>query len=456
MSRKGKREQWKSRFGFIWAAIGSAIGLGSIWRFPYVVGEHGGAGFVLIYLICLILVGFPVLMCEMIIGRKVQLNPASAFKKLGRGALWGGIGKLTIVTGFLVSSFYAVVSSWTFGYLLQSFLGQLTSLATFEQAHSHFISLRASPYSSLFLLLFFVFLAVLVLYTGVSKGIEVGNKIMMPLLFIVLLILAFKGLRMPGGSKGLSFIFLPDWSRVTPNTILVALGQAFFSLSLGQGTMTTYGSYIKRRENLPSTCLPIALFGVCVSLLAGVAIFAIVFSFGMPPTAGESLMFETLPIIFSRITGGYLFCLLFFLLIFLAALSSQISAMEPLIAYLVDIRKWNRSKAAFLTGLGVFLVGIPCALSFGLLSHVTFLGKTIFDALLSLCINVLIPCGGLAALILVGWKWGMKKGIAHLREGAEPLFEKHPMIENYFRVSIRYIAPLLIFLIILDTVGVFN
>ncbi|NRA90770.1 MAG: sodium-dependent transporter, partial [Simkaniaceae bacterium] len=304
-----KREQWKSRLGFIWAAVGSAIGLGSIWRFPYVVGENGGATFVLLYLVCLLLVGFPVLITEILIGRKAQLNPSGSFKHIGKHKGWQACGKMTILTGFLVSSFYAVIAGWTLGYFVQAIFGQLTHFASGQEAIAHFKSFSVSPLWGIGSLAGFLLLSFFILYTGVQKGIEAGNKIMMPLLLFVLIFLAVKGLMTPGGSEGIAFVFKPDWSEITPTAVLLALGQAFFSLSLGQGTMVTYGSYLGKKENIPGTCLPITLFGICISLLAGIAIFTIVFSAGLSPSSGESLMFQTLPIIFSDIAGGYFMCL---------------------------------------------------------------------------------------------------------------------------------------------------
>jgi len=314
------REQWRSKLGFIWSAVGSAVGLGSIWRFPYIVGENGGATFIFLYLICLALIGIPVLISELTIGRKTQLSPKGAFQKLGK---WGALGKMTIFTGFLVSTFYGVISGWTFGYLVEAIKGGLTNFSSGEEASQLFSNLTASPFWAVGYLALFMFVGGYVLYSGVQKGIEKGNKIMVPLLVIVLIILAVKGLTLPGGTKGIRFLFSPDWSMVTGSAILMALGQAFFSLSLGQGTMVTYGSYLSKKENITETCLPIGFFGVIISLLAGIAIFTIVFAVGVSPSSGESLMFQTLPLIFSKMTGGYFLCLLFFILLFLAAMTSQ-------------------------------------------------------------------------------------------------------------------------------------
>lgn len=452
---KTNREQWKSRVGFIWAAVGSAIGLGSIWRFPYVVGENGGATFVFLYLICLFLVGFPTLISEILIGRRTQLNPSGAFKKIGRHKGWQSTGKITILTGFLVSSFYAVIAGWTFGYFLQALFGKLTHFQSTQASVIYFHSFSASPLWGIGSLAAFLVLSFVVLYTGVQKGIEAGNKIMMPLLLFVLLFLAIRGFLMPGGERGLAFVFQPDWSQVTPTAILLALGQAFFALSLGQGTMVTYGSYLSKKENIPRTCLPITLFGLSVSLLAGIAIFTIVFSFGLAPASGSSLMFQTLPIIFSQIAGGYLLCLLFFFLLVLAALTSQISAMEPLIAYLMDRWNWKRRRATLATTIAVFILALPCALSFGPWKCLTLFGRNFFNLLLFLCLNILIPIGGLAAVILVGWRWSFKNAFLHLREGAETLFRNHPYLKWYFEISIKYIAPLIIVLVLLDSLGVF-
>lgn len=450
-----KREQWRSQLGFIWAAVGSAIGLGSIWRFPYVVGENGGATFVLLYLICLVLVGFPVLVSEVLIGRKTKLNPSGSFKQMGGNRWWQGIGKMTIITGFLISSFYCIVAGWTLSYLIQALLGQLTHFHSVTETVNHFQECATSMTWGLSAVVLFLFLATFILYIGVQKGIEVSNKMMIPFLLFLLIFLAIKGAMMPGGEGGLAFIFKPKWSEITPATIVLALGQAFFSLSLGQGTMITYGSYFRKEDNIVKTCFPITLFGICISMLAGVAIFTIVFSSGFSPTSGESLMFQTLPIIFSQISGGYFFALLFFLLLVIAALTSQISAMEPLISYFIDAWKWNRGRATLVTGIGVLILSIPSILSFGLLSNYTLFGKTFFNLLLVLCLNILVPLGGLGALILVGWRWGFKRALPHITRGGKQLFTSYPILKWYFHCTIRYIAPFIIIIIMLDALGIF-
>jgi NSS family neurotransmitter:Na+ symporter len=439
-----KRVHWKSRFGFIWAAVGSAVGLGNIWRFPYIVGENGGAVFVLLYIICLLLVGLPILIAEIAIGRKTQQNPGSAFKELGKSPLWEKIGKMTIITGLLVSAFYGVVAAWTFSYLVESLMGRITHFTSPESALAHFQRMISTPSLALTAYCGFMLLCLGILLLGVRKGIEGSNKIFMPLLLLVLIALSIKGILLPGAATGLKFLFKPNLALITPKVILMALSQAFFALSLGQGTMITYGSYLTEKENVPSTCFPIALFGTFVSIFAGIAIFSIVFSAGLEPTAGEGLMFQTLPYIFSHMALGGLLAFLFFLLIFLAGLTSQISALEPFIAYLIDRKMWPRRRATLMaTGLS-FCMGIPCALSFGPLKGWTLFGRNIFDLISSLSVTILIPLGGLAAALLVGWRYGIAKTLNHLSEGAPLLKSKRSWMRSYLKWGIRYIAPLII------------
>ncbi len=450
-----KREQWKSRLGFIWAAVGSAVGLGSIWRFPYIVGESGGAAFVIVYLICLALVGFPVLIAEILIGRKTQSNPSGAFRKIAHSPAWTMIGKITIITGFLISTFYGVIGGWTLGYLVEAIRGNLSNFSSAEEALKYFNQLTHSPLWALSYFFLFMGLGFYIVYTGVRRGIESANKVLMPLLLFVLLALVLKGISMHGASKGLTFLFKPDFSLLTPTAILLALGQAFFALSLGQGTMITYGSYLTEKENIPSTCFPVTIFGTLVSLLAGIAIFPIVFAVGLTPSSGVGLMFKTLPMVFSQITGGYFLAILFFLLIFLAGLTSQISALEPMISYLIDEKKVKRHRASLITAASSFVIGIPSALSFGVMSKFTLNGYTFFEILSFLCINILVPLGGLLAVVFVGWKWKIPEAFSHLRVGTKGLFQRIPFLEKYLAFGIKYLAPLIILFILFDLMGIF-
>ena len=450
-----KRALWKSRIGFISAAVGSAVGLGNIWRFPYVVGEGGGAAFVLVYVMCLFLVGLPALLSEITIGRKTKLSPEAAFQELGRSRGWKLSGRVTIFTGLIVAAFYSVVSGWTLGYLIEALMGKLTHFETVGQAQSYFKQLTSSRWWSTGFHFAFMMGSAGVLYAGVQRGIEAWNKVLMPLLFVVLLALVIKGITMSGAERGLSFLLKPDWSATGPKMILMALGQAFFSLSLGQGTMVTYGSYLSDKENIPSTCLPIATFGLFISLLAGIAIFSIVFSVGLAPDAGPSLMYETLPLVFSQVRGGYALAIAFFLLVLVAAITSQISAMEPMIAYLSDRFNWPRHRAVRITALLAFLLGLPCALSFGLWSNVRLWGMNFFELISATAVNILIPLGGLAAVILLGWRWGLAPAFKHVSSGAEDFTKRYSFFTFYLRFTIKYVAPIAIIIIISNSIGVF-
>ena len=449
-----KRELWKSHIGFMWAAIGSAVGLGSIWRFPYIVGQNGGAAFILLFVIFLVFVSLPVLIAEILIGRKTHLNPCGAYRALGKGKGWGSLGLMTIATGFIVSSFYSVICGWTLGYLADALLGGITHFKTISESQGYFLEHVGSPFWAVGTHFGFMFLATLILFVGVQKGIEGSNRIFMPMLFIILTALVVKGLTMNGAAQGLNFLFNPDWKSLTPAAIIMALGQALFGLSIGQGTMVTYGSYLPKSENIPKTAFPIAMSVIIVSLLAGMAIFTVVFSVGAAPEGGTTLMFQTLPMIFSQMTGGYFLAILFFLLIFIAGLTSQISAMEPLISYFIDEKKWSRHKATIFSGAGAFLLGVPSALSFGIWKGHTFFGLNFFDAISYVSINILIPIGGLSAVILVGWKWGLIDAFAHLKEGTGKFYQKHTVISKYLRFNIKYISPVIIVIILLNFLGI--
>ncbi len=449
-----KRESWKSTAGFIFAALGSAVGLGSIWRFPYVVGQNGGAAFILLYLIFLALIGFPILVAEIVVGRSAQLSPFGAFKKIGKNKFWGLSGKLVIFTGFIISSFYSVIAGWMLGYLIEAIIGHLNFFNS-SQALEHFEKLSSSVIWSVGYHFLFMFLSILILFFGVRKGIEQKSKIMMPLLILVVIILVIKGLSLPSAFKGIRFLLSPNWHLVTPTGILVALGQAFFTLSLGQGTMVTYGSYLSKKEDIPKICFPVVVLNTVIAILVGIAIFTIVFSQDLTPKAGPSLIFETLPLVFTKMKLGYIVAVFFFLLVTLAALTSEISALEPFISYLIDERGWKRKKASIFTGFLAFLIGIPSALSFGLLKRFTLLGLNFFDFISFLSVNVLVPLGGFLIVILVSYIWGIKKAFEHLKVSKKAFFHHRPWVAMYFKLCLKYISPVLIILILLNVLGFF-
>lgn len=452
-----KREQWKSTLGFVAAAAGSAVGLVNIWRFPYVVGQHGGAAFIAIYILFLILIGFPVLFSEVLIGRSARQGPVTAFTNLSieRVPIWKGVGKGIAFTGFLVSSFYSVVAGWIVGYFILALRGGLAGATTGQAAQSLFESKIGSVVWCLGHHALFMGLAFFVLLGGVRRGIELVNRICMPLLVLLLLGLAGWGLILPGGGgkASLDFLIRPDWSLLTPLAILTALGHAFFTLSLGQGTMITYGSYLKGKENLIRICAPIVLFDTIVSLLAVVAVTSLVLAGGGRLDAGPGLIFFTLPAALLNIPGGQIVAVAFFLLVTLAAVTSQISAMEPLINHFVNDRKWSRNQAVLACAGSSFLLGVPSALSFNVLHHVTFRGHTFFDLISFITTDIFIPIGGLAAVLFVGWRWGFSKAIPHLEESAMTGTRWSGLVKAYLGLCVRFTAPVLIIVVLLANLG---
>lgn len=448
------RVSWGSRIGFVFAVAGSAVGLANIWRFPYIVGQNGGAAFIVVYLLCLLFIGFPVFISEIIIGRSTCLSPSGAFRQIG-GASWSWAGKLTIATGFLVSAFYSAVAGWILGYLIEAVGGKISSFSAIADARAHHQSVMENPLWGLSFHFSFLLICTLVLLMGVRGGIERGNKIMMPLLFIMLIFLASFGLMMPNAGVGLTYLLNPNWSALTPQAFLMALGQAFFTLSLGQGTMVTYGSYLKKNENLMASCVPVVLMDTCVSLLSAIAVFTIVFSVGIEPNAGPGLIFHTLPWVFSQIPSGHLLAVAFFLLVLMAALTSEISAMEPTIAYLIDDWGWKRTPAVLCCGTFAFLLGVPAALSYSVLKNTTISGMAIVDVMDFLTTGILIPLGGFLAVVLVGWRWGIPQLLHHMGQGFPNLFEKYRWLIYYFWFCIKFSAPILIILVFLNAFGIF-
>lgn len=450
------RPSWGSRIGFIFAVAGSAVGLANIWRFPYIVGQYGGSAFIIVYLICLLLIGFPVFMSEMLIGRTAQTSPSGAFRLLGGSSLWSWAGKLTILTGFVVSAFYSAVAGWVLGYLIEAIQGNVSSFSTTEAVAAHHQSLMNNPFWGLGFHFCFLVICTAILYLGVRNGIERGNKFMMPMLFAVLIFLVINGLLMPKAKIGLEFLLKPDWSLITPAAILTALGQSFFTLSIGQGTMVTYGSYLKKDENLVKSSYPVVIMDTLVSLFSAIAVFTIVFSMDLEPGQGPGLIFHTLPWVFSHVPAGHLLAIMFFLLVVLAAITSEISAMEPSIAYLMDEWGWERKHAVMVCGLGAFLLGIPSALSTSILSDTRWHGMTFLDMMDYMASSILIPIGGFLAVLLVGWIWGTKNSLNSLKEGTSDYFKKKSWLLGYFWFCFKYTAPILIILVFLNALGLFS
>lgn len=417
MSNDVQREQWGSKLGFILAAAGSAVGLGNIWRFPYITGQNGGAAFVLLYVLLVFIIGFSVMLAEIAIGRSAQLNAVGSFKKL-KGGAWPIVGWMGVIAGFMILSFYGVIGGWTMAYIIKSFTGLMAAAESGGAGDVFGGFITNGPIVIAWQAAFMV-LTIWVVYRGIGEGIERYCKVLMPALFVILLILIVRSVTLEGAGAGLEFYLKPDFSKLTGGTFLAALGQAFFSLSLGMGCMITYGSYLGKKEILPGAAVQVCFLDTMVALLAGLVIFPAVFAFGVEPGAGPGLTFITLPSVFAKMPGGPVWSALFFLLLFIAALTSAISLLEVVTAYFMDEMKWSRPKAAWTMGGTIFLLGIPSALSLGAMK-LQIAGKDFLDAMDFISSNILLPLGGLFIALFVGWIWTEKARREVTNDGTVP------------------------------------
>ena len=417
MSNDVQREQWGSKLGFILAAAGSAVGLGNIWRFPYITGQNGGAAFVLLYVLLVFIIGFSVMLAEIAIGRSAQLNAVGSFKKL-KGGAWPIVGWMGVIAGFMILSFYGVIGGWTMAYIIKSFTGLMAAAESGGAGDVFGGFITNGPIVIAWQAAFMV-LTIWVVYRGIGEGIERYCKVLMPALFVILLILIVRSVTLEGAGAGLEFYLKPDFSKLTGGTFLAALGQAFFSLSLGMGCMITYGSYLGKKEILPGAAVQVCFLDTMVALLAGLVIFPAVFAFGVEPGAGPGLTFITLPSVFAKMPGGSVWSALFFLLLFIAALTSAISLLEVVTAYFMDEMKWSRPKAAWTMGGTIFLLGIPSALSLGAMK-LQIAGKDFLDAMDFISSNILLPLGGLFIALFVGWIWTEKARREVTNDGTVP------------------------------------
>ena len=416
MTNGVEREQWGSKLGFILAAAGSAVGLGNIWRFPYITGQMGGAAFVILYLILVFVIGYAVMMAEISIGRKAELNAVGSFRKV-KGGPWVLVGWMGVAAGFIILSFYAVIGGWTFKYIFASFTGLMQAGAAGE-ACDYFGGFITNTTQVVALQSLFMATVVWVVYKGIGEGIEKYCKILMPALFILLLVLIVRSVTLEGAEAGLAFYMQPDFSKLTGEVFLAALGQAFFSLSLGMGCMITYGSYLSKDTSIPGAAAQVCVLDTLVAILAGFVIFPAVFAFGLEPASGPGLTFVTLPSVFSQMPGGSFWSGLFFLLLFVAALTSAISLLEVVSAYFIDELKWSRHKAAVTMGAIIFVLGIPSAYS--LTGNLNIAGKGFLDAADFVASNVLLPLGGLFIALFVGWIWTEEARKEITNQGEKP------------------------------------
>ncbi len=445
---QGKRDGFTSRFGIIAAAAGSAIGLGNIWRFPYVAGENGGGAFLLVYLSFVLVLGIPVMLSEFVIGRKAKKNAFGAIRSIAPGTWWPVIGIMGIVAAFVILAFYSTIAGWTLHYVYLSLINGFKGHDS-ESLGIIFNEFMVSGAMPLFWQMVFLVLTAVIILSGVRKGIEKYSKILMPFLLLLLLGLCVRSLTLPGAMEGISFLFKPDFSKINPAVILSALGQAAFSLSIGMGALITYASYFPKETNLSNTAFEVSIADVIIAILAGVAIFPAVFALGMEPDGGVGLIFMVLPNVFQQMPGGYFFALAFFVLLSIAAVTSSISIMEVVVAFLVEEFQLKRRQATFITLVAAAFVGVFCTLSWGALEGVTIGGMNIFDSLDYAASSILLPLGGLLIVLFVGWymtNTQVEQELSNAGQVKVRLFK-------VFNFIIRFIAPIAIAIIFLNGIG---
>lgn len=447
MVDNSKRATFGGKLSAVLVSAGGAVGLGNIWRFPYVAGENGGGAFLVLYIVCAILIGLPIMLGEFSIGRQTKSNPVGAFRSLNKS--WRYFGYNCIVTSFLILGFYSVVSGWTIEYTVHSVTGEITRHASAGEHAAFFSSFIENPWKPVVYTSIAMLLTHTVIALGVRKGIERCSKILMPVLLLMLAVLAVRSLTMPGGAEGVKFFLMPDFSKVTARTLLDAMGQAFFSLSIGLGTMVTYASYFNEKTNLRTTAVNVTVIDTLVAVLAGLVIFPAVFSAGIEPSAGSSLVFITLPGIFASMPLGMVWSSLFFLLLTVAALTSVISLHEVVTVYIAEEWHMSRKAATRLATLSVIAVGSLASLSLGVMKHWTIFGKTIFDALDYVTANIMLPLGGLMTAIFVGVV--IDRRVLH--DQLTNFGKLQCPQERTVRFLLRYVCPIMLALIFIDNLG---
>ena len=445
------RGHWGSRFGFVLAAAGSAVGLGNIWKFPYITGNNGGGAFVLIYLACVALVGLPVMVAEILLGRSTQKSPVSAFKSLGGGP-WVAFGWLGVLGSFVILSYYSVVAGWAMHYTYLSLTGQIVGLGP-EGVGPIFGALYTSSELNLFWHVLFMAITIGVVWGGISKGIERWARILMPALFAMMLVLLVKAFTMEGFNQALRFVFGFHTENLTAAGVLEALGHAFFTLSIGMGAMLTYGSYLKRDDDIVTSAIAISALDTVIALMACMVLFPIIFTYGMEPSEGPGLVFVSVPIALSQMPGGTFFSIVFFALLFFAALTSAISLLEVTASYLIDEKGWLRHRASAMGGVIIGLIGIPSALSGGTAlfgdSFAGIFGRNWFDTFDYLASNWILPLGGLGIALFTAWR--VDDAIRHkeFMEGSSIAY-----LYRGWLLLLKFVVPVGIVLVFLHAVGV--
>ncbi|GGX91604.1 transporter [Vogesella alkaliphila] len=432
------------------ATLGSAVGLGNIWKFPYVTGANGGAGFLLVYLLATLLVGLPVMIAEIMLGRKAKADAVTTLRVLApAGQYWWLIGASGVLAAFLILSFYSEVAGWVFAYVFKAIGGDILSKDP-TQTSAAFGALVSDPLQSLLWQWGVLLFIGGILLLGVAKGIEAVTKKLMPVLFILLLVLGVRSLMLPGAAQGLAFLFAPDFAKITAEVALIAMGLAFFKLSIGMGTMMTYGSYFRDDQNIPSTTVRVMSADLFVSMLAGIVVFPAVFTFGFKPEAGPSLLFITIPAVFASMPMGHLFMVLFFVLSAVAATGAMLSLLEVPVSVMVGRFNISRARATLINLLLLGVIGASCALSNSVLADVKLFGMTFFDLFDFVSSSILLPIGGIFICLFVSWVWGKDKMMMALSN--EGVLHNRVVVQLLYAL-LKYVTPLLILLVMLKGLG---
>ena len=437
-----KKEKWSSDFGFLMAAAGSAVGLGNIWKFPYVTGKSGGAVFLVVYFILLIILGVPVLLSEMCIGRSTRKNPIDACRTINKN--WGFTGAFGIIGAFIILCYYGVIGGWVIKYIIHYIFN-----SSIDNASEYFDKFSSGTFMPILLHFIFTFCCALIVINGISKGIEKICKFFMPALLIMIIILTFKSFSLDGSINGIKFFLKPDFSKLQSFSdwavlLTGAMGQVFFSLSLGMGTLITYGAYLDKSTSLTKSAIYIPLIDFIIALLSGLMILPAVFACGISPTAGSGMIFITLPQVFAQISGGRFFAVIFFLLILFAAVTSAISLLEVIVSYIMNRLKLSRNNAALISAFVISVIGIPASMSFGKLSNFKIFNMNFFDLLNFISDKLLMPLGALGICILCGYVWKIDNLSAEAGV-------KSPFVKNLLNISIKYISPAMIFIIFITS-----
>ena len=441
------RESFGSRFGALVAMAGSAVGLGNLWRFPYLVGENGGAAFIIVYIALSFLICLPIFISEFVIGRRSQKNAFAAFRDLSGGGIWSAVGLFTIIVPLVVLSYYSVIGGWSIEYFVKSLTFSFTGNDSQTAMSTMFSSFVSNPWLPLICHTGFLLATTIIVVIGIKDGIEKFSKVMMPILFFSVIAIAVYSLTLPGASKGVDYLFNPDFSKIDAKACAAALGQAFFSLSLGFGTIMTYASYVDKKENILFQSTSTAISDLMFALIAGVAIMPAVFAFGLNPQSGPGLVFETLPYVFSQMPAGGIVAILFFIALLVAALTSSISMLEVAVAYLVEERKFSRIGACITLFVLCWIVVALCSLSFGPLSNIQIGGRGLFDFFDNLSSNVLMTLGSLFTVLFVGWR--LKKTDIYDEFTNGGTLSTNARIFGILWFLIRYVAPVAIIVIFL-------